>query len=400
MITWQQAEELWRSLDRKFVGWTMGQQAAYDLWEGQQLMTMLLFFPTGKGKTKTALSLLADRGEKEVVVIAPPRTQLQWKMDAMALGMSIRTDSHAKFRMKDTQYKKNVPIIVDEFHLLGSHTGMGWKKFNRMAWSLQAPILMLSATPNYNDAERVFCLTAIGDSTPNRNYLQWLYDNCTTKPNYFSAIPEVTGFKNYDSALAFLVDLPWVSYIEDDAVWEVDSMQMHNYVDPVFEQYGYSKRDHKIVASDMEKFHKRVNQQFITSRGLIRPEIMKQIWANVVSDDRRVWLIFCSHKTVAEALYRTMNQPETPTGLIHGDMTDEQIERNKNAFIKGEGERYLVGTATLATGVDGIDKVCQSLLILDDVRGDGALRRQLIGRILPRGGDDGINRLVVTATIV
>lgn len=44
----------------------------------------------------------------------------------------------------------------------------------------------------------------------------------------------------------------------------------------------------------------------------------------------------------------------------------------------------LVATATLATGTDGLDKVCDTLLILQDTQ-DDSLRRQLIGRILPRG---------------
>ena len=45
-----------------------------------------------------------------------------------------------------------------------------------------------------------------------------------------------------------------------------------------------------------------------------------------------------------------------------------------------------MGTTALATGTDGIDKVCDTLVIVDDVD-DAALRRQLIGRILPRGLD-------------
>jgi hypothetical protein len=44
----------------------------------------------------------------------------------------------------------------------------------------------------------------------------------------------------------------------------------------------------------------------------------------------------------------------------------------------------LVGTATLATGTDGLDKVCDTLIILDDTD-DDSLRRQLVGRIMPRG---------------
>ena len=44
----------------------------------------------------------------------------------------------------------------------------------------------------------------------------------------------------------------------------------------------------------------------------------------------------------------------------------------------------LVGTQTLATGTDGLDKMCDMLVIIDDTE-DNAMRRQLIGRIMPRG---------------
>ena len=46
----------------------------------------------------------------------------------------------------------------------------------------------------------------------------------------------------------------------------------------------------------------------------------------------------------------------------------------------------LIGTASLATGTDGLDKMCDTLIILDDTD-DDSLRRQLIGRIMPRGAD-------------
>ena len=50
-----------------------------------------------------------------------------------------------------------------------------------------------------------------------------------------------------------------------------------------------------------------------------------------------------------------------------------------------DGEiRVLIGTASLATGTDGIDKICNEMIIVDDTD-DDALRRQLVGRILPRG---------------
>lgn len=400
---WVSAALAFAHADSKFKNWTEHQTSAYVKWRTQQLQRMLLFFPTGTGKSKTTLGLMHSRGHAEVVVIAPPKTHASWRADAKALGMTIRTDSHQKFRMKNTSYKKTIPIIVDEFHMLGGHTGMGWKKLNRMAAHLQAEIILASATPNYNDAERVFCITAIcRQNASNRNFLTWLYENCETEPNYFSTIPIVTGFKEFDSAMDYLVAEPYTAYIPDEAVWTAKELVLFDPPRPHFEEYNLYRRGDRprLVASDMEKRHKRVDLQYISDNGYLREEIVESLAEHFWSQyDGEKILVFCNHKTVAEAFIRTYQQADSHW-LITGDTKHVDVERYKREFIEQEGSGVLVGTTALATGVDGIDKVCQTMLILDDIVGDNSLRRQLIGRILPRGGDDGIERIVVTATFV
>jgi len=398
MISWLESEELFRTADPTFKKWSDGQTEAYYKWDAG-LDRMLIFFPTGKGKTKTGLALLAARGITKAVVIAPLKVQDDWKRDAAVLGISVRVDTVEKFRLNATQYQKGVPIVVDEAHKLGGHTAIGWKKLNRMAVTLGAPIILMSATPNYNDEERVFCMTAIMDEQPNRNFLQWVIDNCITKPNYFSKIPDVLGFKGYDGALDFLVQQPWTAFIEDDATWKAVKFKLPAQTDTVFEDYGYDAVTHRIMNSDMEKRHRRVNKAFIDDRGMIRDDIWDEVLAVAWGyTNYNQWLIFCNHKTVAEALYKTFQvHMHDETWLITGATKEDEVERSKQAFIRSD-RGVLIGTSTLAEGVDGLDKTCQALLILDDIVGDPSKRRQLIGRILPRGADDKIERLVVTAT--
>jgi superfamily II DNA or RNA helicase len=71
--------------------------------------------------------------------------------------------------------------------------------------------------------------------------------------------------------------------------------------------------------------------------------------------------------------------------LITGD-TSKKDKAERIKFFNEGGIDVLIGTASLATGTDGLDKVCDTLFILDDTD-DDALRRQLIGRIMPRGKD-------------
>ena len=69
--------------------------------------------------------------------------------------------------------------------------------------------------------------------------------------------------------------------------------------------------------------------------------------------------------------------------MITGKTSKEVKDKILQEFRYGL-HKVLIGTATLATGTDGLDRVCDTLVILDDTD-DDALRRQLIGRILPRG---------------
>ena len=72
------------------------------------------------------------------------------------------------------------------------------------------------------------------------------------------------------------------------------------------------------------------------------------------------------------------------TGSAGKTTTKEKAERAR-LFREGKLD-MLIGTASLATGTDGFDKVCDCMIIVNDTP-DASLRQQLIGRILPRGAD-------------
>ena len=69
--------------------------------------------------------------------------------------------------------------------------------------------------------------------------------------------------------------------------------------------------------------------------------------------------------------------------LLTGQDSTKIKELKRVQFVEGSAQ-ILVGTSSLATGMDGVDKVANTLVILDDTP-DDSLRRQLVGRVLPRG---------------
>lgn len=346
-----------------------------------------LYFKTGAGKSMTAMLGMRTLGYDEVLVIAPPSTHAQWEALAQQLGMEAQTMSHAKFRMKTTQVSKTMPLIADESHMFGGHKGQGWRKLDTLAMHLRAPLFLLSATPQYNDAERVYCITHVIDPHNNKGgYLSFLYTHCITKQNPFSLEPLVEGFKNYASAEEFLASYPGVYYLPDDTVFTIDDIPWPARQADEFEVYNYDRRKHRVMASQIEKRHARVNNVLIGTDGFIDPKVMDGVLDLImpVIDGGKV-LVYATHATVAMALARTLGHLGPRVAVVTGSQTKAEKERLLRLFKTG-GCDILIGTATLATGTDGLDKVCDTLLILDDTD-DDALRRQLIGRIMPRGED-------------
>ena len=388
---WKHAEQCFQ-LDPSFKAWTKDQQKAFDLWVTLDNNRILLFYPTGRGKTKTSLGLMYAKGYRKTIVIAPPATHKAWETDARSIDMSVITMSVEKFRKKETKLPRDVPIIVDEVHLLGKHGSMGITKLDRVAPRIPA-IVLASATPNYNDADRAYCIAhALNPLSHRGGYVAWIYRHCETRVNPFATTPYVDGFLEFDSAADFLVSEGYTAYIEDDAEWKEEefilatSPEKESTRDEII-RYGYDRHRHKMVASDMERRHRlafldRINPG--TNR--LWPEVLEQLQKKLYKGKSKPWLIFCQHSTVAEALYESLQAAGKSVYLITGKTTKKQLEAIKYQYINDPNPaRVLVGTSTLATGMDGLNTVCDRLLIFDDIEGDDSKRRQLIGRVLPRG---------------
>lgn len=361
-------------------------------------LRMCLYHAMGKGKTITALASMAAVGVSKVIVLAPPVTQKKWVADGDALGIEVIPTSHAKFRMsrfrQEFSFTRKTALIVDEFHLLGGHTGKGWKKLDAMARGMRAPLILCSATPSYNDVERVYCVAHVLDPQGHKGgFIEFLYRHCITKANPFGQIPNVVGLQNYPTAEMFLADLPSVFYVEDEQLKQItiEEVELDLPVPEEFDGIGLSVRDGRLMASLMEARHKRARLQLLNDDGTLNGLVTQEIHDLIVESDG-VALLFCSTRTIAEAVHYAIAVYEFPSsvGIVHGQMSSKVKDTELAKFITGE-YNVLVGTSTMATGFDGADEVCDTLVLVQDTD-DESLRNQLIGRILPRGSRGGLER--------
>lgn len=354
---------------------------------GLNLDRTCLYFRTGAGKSYAALAGIKQQGYDKALVITPPATYPQWLKLGQDMGVEVQVMSHAKFRRADTQVKRTVPIIADEFHMFGGRSAAGWTKLLAISYKLEAPMVLLSATPQYNDAERVYCVGRILEPARFRGgYLEFLYNHCHTKMNYFSATPEVVGFIKFRDAAHFLSSMDSVFYLPDERVVKTVDIDLKADIPPEMTDFMYDPRTGEMILSVIEYTHKARVYALITDEP--DPGIRDYVWDAIapVIGKRGKIMVFAQHSTVGKALESTLNAKGISNIYIHGKLPAKQKDFLLREFLGG-GYRVLIGTASLATGTDGIDKLVDKLLILDDTD-DEALRKQLIGRILPRGYDD------------
>lgn len=363
-----------------------------------------LYHRTGAGKTITALLMMRQSylgwlfdeevalNDPQILVVAPPSTHDSWAKAAKEFLLNIRTVSHSKFRQKDFKISRSTPIIVDEFHLLGGHTSMGWKKLNAIEKHLEAPLIILSATPNYNDIERCYCVqTIINRPSTAGGYINFIYQHCETKQNPYGKEPIVTGLRNFKDAEAYLVNLPRVFFLEDTVIKQVNLIDRPIRV-PVdttdIDVFGLDHNKGVVAGSIMGRMWLHKFAVYLTDIQELRPEVREELDYLLGQTAGKV-LIYCESSRIAAAVMDAIDMSyhgssQLSCGLVTG-ASGERGRRDVEAFKNGELE-FLVCTATIGTGTDGLDKVCDMLIIVDDTP-DDAKRRQIMGRILPRGLD-------------
>lgn len=371
-------------------------EAAQDAWKQAQEgldPRLCLYHRTGAGKTLTALACVRAAGERSAVVVAPPVTHEAWVRTGQLVGVTVQPISHAIFRSPKWRIDRDKALIVDEFHLLGGHGKAGFTKLDRIAKGLRAPLVVASATPNYNDAERCYCIMHVLDPLRFRGgYENFLYRECITRVNPFGKLPLVDGFRNYADAEDYLRNQPHVHYVEDEAIKQVTIEDRWVSV-PVPESLTHYMVDHRkqrMIASLMELRHRISDYQILQDDGGLGTETRAEIERLLEELGGAPLLIFCARAKYAEAVHRWLCDQRRSSELVTGKLSTLLKQRRVERFRNG-AVNILIGTSTLATGTDGIDKMCDTLLIVDDTD-DDALRRQLMGRILPRGLDTDLSK--------
>ena len=134
--------------------------------------------------------------------------------------------------------------------------------------------------------------------------------------------------------------------------------------------------------ADGRRKHTVINHMLVREDGQLTTEVA-ELLIQAVDESPTPVLVFAVHTAVAHAAVESLTLAGYDAVSVDGKMS-KVVKNDAIEDFKAGKLAVLVGTQTLATGTDGLDRVCDLLVILDDTE-DDAMRRQLVGRIMPRG---------------
>ena len=184
-----------------------------------------------------------------------------------------------------------------------------------------------------------------------------------------------------------------VLHVPDDVDYTVQDVPLPRQMSLEFDEYGLSPFGQRLMASQIEARHTERRFNLVDANDQFRQSVYGELSRLVGDLPPTKVLMFCNSSRIAEALYLCLCANNVPAGIITGKDSKKVKEKELHRFIHGDVE-VLVGTASIATGTDGIDKVSDLLILVDDTD-DESLRRQIIGRILPRGADTDASKKVI-----
>ena len=137
-----------------------------------------------------------------------------------------------------------------------------------------------------------------------------------------------------------------------------------------------------MIASQMEDRHARTRRNYIGIVGGLHRRIHLKL-LDIIKDSKTPVLVFAASKEIAEAAYDSLFPVFPENIILLTGNSSTALKQDKIALFRKGGVPVLIGTAAMATGTDGLDTMCDTLILLHDTD-DDSLRKQIIGRITPR----------------
>jgi superfamily II DNA or RNA helicase len=357
---------------------------------------------------------------RRVSVISTTSPAEDFDADVLVINYDIlgrRTEKNGKtsidIRLDGMKKKTFSLIIADEIHFLKNRKSIRSKTFKKLTGKSSAIIGLTGTLIMNRPSELLNILALIGrlkEIAPDDPYHHYFFERyCNMKETFFGM--DVTGASNIKELNDLLIKCCYFHVSKRDALKELPPVTENMVECEITNKKTYKAAEEDLLEfifnhfKDEEKVEKAARAEFLVKMNLLKQlslegkvkAIKKWIeeWLEANEDDKL--LVFGSHSTILKDIQKLFKN----SLLVIGETTGKKREKVLSDFATDPSKRLLFANmGCLGTGVDGLQKVCSNMAILELPSRPSDLV-QVIGR-LERSGQENpvtIQYLLSSSTI-
>lgn len=357
---------------------------------------------------------------RRVSVISTTSPAEDFDADVLVINYDIlgrKTEKNGKTSIEirlDGMKKKTFSLVIaDEIHFLKNRKSIRSKIFKKLAGKSSAIIGLTGTLITNRPSELLNILALIGrlkEIAPDDPYHHYFFERyCNMKETFFGM--DVTGASNIKELNDLLIKCCYFHVSKRDALKELPPVTENMVECEINNKKAYKSAEEDLLEfifkhfKDEEKVEKAARAEFLVKMNLLKQlslegkvkAIKKWIeeWLEANEDDKL--LVFGSHSTILKDIQKLFKN----SLLVIGETTGKKREKVLSDFASDPSKRLLFANiGCLGTGVDGLQKVCSNMAILELPPRPSDLV-QVIGR-LERSGQENpvtIQYLLSSSTI-
>jgi SWI/SNF-related matrix-associated actin-dependent regulator 1 of chromatin subfamily A len=322
---------------------------------------------------------------RQVSVISTTSPAEDFDADVLVINYDIlgkRTEKNGKtsieVRLDGMKKKKFSLVVADEIHFLKNRKSIRSKTFKKLAGKSSAIIGLTGTLIMNRPAELLNILALIGrlkEIAPNDPYHHYFFERyCNMKETFFGM--DLTGASNIKELNDLLTKCCYFHVSKRDALKELPPVTENMIECEITNKKAYKSAEEDLLEfifkhfKDEERVEKAARAEFLVKMNLLKQlslegkvkAIKKWIeeWLEANEDDKL--LVFGSHSTILKDIQKFFKN----SLLVIGETTGKKREKTLSDFSSDPSKRLLFANiGCLGTGVDGLQKVCSNMAILE-----------------------------------
>lgn len=322
---------------------------------------------------------------RSVSVISTTSPAEDFNADVLVINYDIlgkRTEKNNKtsieVRLDGMKKKKFSLVIADEIHFLKNRKSIRSKTFKKLAGKSSAIIGLTGTLIMNRPVELLNILALIGrlkEIAPDDPYHRYFFERyCNLKETFWGM--DMTGASNIKELNDLLTKCCYFHISKRDALKELPPVTENMVECEITNKKAYKAAEEDLLEfifnhfKDEEKVEKAERAEFLVKMNLLKQlslegkvkAIKKWIeeWLEANEDDKL--LVFGSHSTILKDIQKLFKN----SLLVIGETTGKKREKVLSDFTSDPPKRLLFANmGCLGTGVDGLQKVCSNMAILE-----------------------------------